>query len=62
MADRLQRELGVEARVVSGAVGEFRVLVADQVVAKKGWFRFPKDQVVVAAVRNALAAEPPEPA
>lgn len=55
MAELIKRELGVEPELIEGDRGEFTVWVADQVVAKKGWFRFPPDQKVLAAVRQAMA-------
>ena len=56
MADLLKRELGVEAELVEGSRGEFTVRVDDKIVAQKGWVRFPQDQKVLAAVRQALEA------
>jgi hypothetical protein len=55
VAEAIKRELGVEAELVEGARGEFTVWVGDRVVAKKGWVRFPPDERVLAAVRQALA-------
>ena len=55
MAELLKRELGVEPEVTAGDRGEFTVWVGDRVVAKKGWVRFPPDQKVLAAVREALS-------
>lgn len=54
MADSLKQELNVEAKIEDGGLGEFKVLVDGQVVAKKGWFFRPKKEVVLAAVRQAL--------
>jgi hypothetical protein len=45
----------VEPELIAGGRGEFSVWVGDRVVAKKGWVRFPPDQKVVSAVRQALA-------
>ena len=56
MAELLRRELGVKAELVEGERGEFTVWVGDRMVAKKGWVRFPADQKVLSAVRQALAA------
>jgi hypothetical protein len=54
VAALIKRELGVQPELVEGDRGEFTVWVGDQVVAKKGWVRFPPDQKVLAAVRQAL--------
>jgi hypothetical protein len=45
--------LGVEVETVGGKTGEFSVWVDNQLVAKKGWVRFPSDQKVLEAVRAA---------
>jgi hypothetical protein len=58
VADLLQRELGVHAELVEGDLGEFSVVVGDNVVAKKGLIFFPPDKKVLAAVRKALAGGP----
>lgn len=55
MAELIKRELGIEPELVEGNRGEFSVWVGDQVVAKKGWIRFPADQKVLSAVHQALA-------
>jgi hypothetical protein len=44
----------METELIEGDRGEFTVWVGDQVVAQKGWVRFPADQKVLAAVRQAL--------
>ncbi|MBI2924379.1 MAG: hypothetical protein HYY24_01610 [Verrucomicrobia bacterium] len=46
----------MEANVVTGSRAEFCVLVGDRVAVKKGWFLFPKDAVILSAVRQGLAA------
>lgn len=56
MADLIKKELNADATIEDGGFGEFKVLVDGQVVAKKGWFFRPKDEAVLAAVRQALAA------
>ena len=56
MADLLKRELNLEAALVRGEKGEFSVVVNDQVVARKGWLRFPAPEKILAAVRQAIAA------
>ena len=53
----MKRELNVETKLIEGGRGEFTVWVGDEVVAKKGWFGFPEDEKVLAAVREALASE-----
>ena len=55
MAELIKRELGVEPELVEGDRGEFTVWVGDQMVAKKGWVRFPPDERVLSGVRQALA-------
>ena len=57
MAELLERELGVETKLVEGGRGEFTVWVDDRVVAKKGWLGFPDDEKVLEAVREALTSE-----
>jgi hypothetical protein len=49
----LKKELGVDVETVGGKTGEFTVWVGDQLVAQKGWIRFPSDQKVLEAVRAA---------
>jgi hypothetical protein len=50
----LKKELGVEAEIIEGKIGEFTVWVGDRMVARKGWVRFPGDQTVLQAVTAAL--------
>jgi len=57
VAELLERELNVETKLIEGGRGEFTVWVGDEVVARKGWFGFPEDEKVLAAVREALASE-----
>ncbi|MBA2338944.1 MAG: hypothetical protein H0V88_00990 [Pyrinomonadaceae bacterium] len=54
MAETLKRELGVEAELVEGKRGEFTVLVNDKAVAKKRWLMIPKDEAIVASVKQVL--------
>jgi hypothetical protein len=54
MAELIKRELGVQPELIEGDRGEFSVWVGNQVVAKKGWLRFPSDQKVLTAVRQAI--------
>ena len=55
MAELIKRETGVEPELVEGGRGEFSVWVGERIVSKKGWVRFPSDQSMVSAVREALA-------
>jgi hypothetical protein len=55
VAELIGRELDTKPELVEGDRGEFTVWVGDRLVAKKGWLRFPSDQKVLAAVREALA-------
>jgi hypothetical protein len=52
----LKKELGVDAEIVEGKIGEFSVWVGDRLVSRKGWIRFPSDQTVLEAVTAALRA------
>jgi hypothetical protein len=54
VADLIKRELGVHPVLIEGDRGEFSVWVDNQIVAKKGWLRFPSDQKVLTAVRHAI--------
>ena len=54
MAALIKTEVGAEPELVEGGRGEFTVWVGDQVVAQKGWVRFPSDKKVLAAVRESL--------
>jgi len=56
VAELIKRELGVQPELIEGDRGEFSVWVGNQVVAKKGWVRFPSDRKVLTAVRQAIAA------
>jgi len=56
----MKSELGVEARLVEGGLGEFSIWVGDdRVTGKERRFLifsvFPSDAVIVAAVRDRLA-------
>jgi hypothetical protein len=57
----LKSELGIEVETVGGKTGEFTVWVGDQLVAQKGWVRFPSDQKVLDAVRVAIRSQAPTP-
>jgi hypothetical protein len=54
VAELIKQELGIQPELVEGDRGEFTVWVGDRMVAKKGWFRFPQDHKVLAAVQQAL--------
>ena len=51
----IKRELGVQAELIEGDRGEFSVWVDRQMVAKKGWVRFPSDKKIITAVQQAIA-------
>ena len=51
MAAQLKQELGVDAELIVGGVGEFTVWVDDAKVSEKHGGRFPEPKDVVAAVR-----------
>ena len=55
MAELVKKELGIDTELKEGERGEFSVLVNNKVVAKKGYVFFPKDQKVLAAIRQAIA-------
>jgi hypothetical protein len=55
VAELIRRELGVQAELIEGDRGEFSVWVDNQIVAKKGWVRFPSDQKILTVVRQAIA-------
>ncbi len=57
MAAIIKSKFGVEPELIEGGRGEFTVWVGDQQVAQKGWLRFPSDEKVLAAVRQALATD-----
>jgi hypothetical protein len=54
VAELIRRELGTDPELVEGERGEFTVWVGERLVAKKGWVRFPPDQRVLSAVRQAI--------
>jgi hypothetical protein len=54
VADLIRRELRVQTELIEGDRGEFSVWVDNKVVAKKGWLRFPSDEKVLKAVRQAI--------
>jgi len=56
VAEMLKSELGVEAELIEGGRGEFTVWVDERKVAEKGWVRFPSDEKVLTAVKEALTA------
>jgi hypothetical protein len=43
--------------LIEGDRGEFTVWVGEKQVAQKGWLRFPSDEKILAAVRQALAID-----
>ena len=56
VAEVLKKELGVEVTEAKGSFREFSVLVDDKVVARRKWFRFPKEDRLISSVKEALAA------
>lgn len=54
MADRVRGELGIEAELVRGWLGELTVWVDGRKVFRKGWLSSPPDERYVASVREAL--------
>jgi RIO-like serine/threonine protein kinase len=54
VADLLRKELGAEVHLVHGSFQEFTVLVEEETVARKKWFRFPNDQTLLEEVRRTL--------
>ena len=55
MADVLRQELGLEAELVRGGGGVFKVYVGDEVVARKTLDGFPTPAHCLDAVRDRLA-------
>ena len=53
----IKSELGVESELTEGNRGEFTVWVGEKQVAQKGWIRFPSNEKVLEAVRQALALD-----
>ena len=56
MTAAIKDALGIDVELVEGGRGEFTVWVGNQKVSEKGWIRFPSDEVIIAAVRDALTA------
>ena len=54
MAELIKSKLGLQPQLVEGDRGEFTVWVGDQLVAKKGWVRFPADEKVLSAIEQAI--------
>ena len=54
MVALLKNELGIEAELKDGKLGEFSILVGDKVVAQKGLIRFPGDKKILTAVQKEL--------
>jgi hypothetical protein len=50
----IKQQLGAEAELIKGGMGELSVLVNGEKVAKKGWFSSPSEQEFVDAVREAI--------
>lgn len=56
MADQLREDLGVDAALIKGRGGVFKVRVDDVVVAQKTYEGFPTPSACVDAVSAALKA------
>ncbi len=54
VAEMIKQELGIEAELVKGGMGELSVSVNGEKVAKKGWFTSPSEQEFLDAVRDAV--------
>jgi hypothetical protein len=50
----IKEKLGIEPELVEGGRGEFTVRVNDEIVAKKGWFRFPAEEKIIESVKESL--------
>jgi hypothetical protein len=57
VAEVIKNELGIEPELTEGGRGEFTVWVDERKVAQKGWLRFPSNEKILAAVREALASD-----
>ena len=55
MADLIRNELGIESEMVLGYPGEFKVLVEDEVVVKRGLFSLPSAEKCLSAVKKAVS-------
>jgi len=55
VAEMLKKELGIDAELMEGKLGEFTVWVNQQRIAKKGFLRFPSDKKILSGVKAALA-------
>jgi hypothetical protein len=55
-AAAIKKELGVDAEVIVGDLGEFSVLVNGQKVIGKGMLMLPSEKKIVAAVRTGLSS------
>jgi hypothetical protein len=53
----IKSEVGVEPELIEGNRGEFTIWVGERQVAQKGWIRFPSDEKMLAAVRQAVAID-----
>jgi predicted Rdx family selenoprotein len=58
VADTLKRELGLDAELQTGQLGEFTVWVDGRMVAEKRGFGFPAPQTIVDQVRQAIQNPP----
>jgi len=57
VAEYLHARAGIEVRLnARGRIGELTVWVGDKQVVKKGFFKFPEKEAVLAAVQQQLGA------
>lgn len=56
MAELVREELGQEAEVVRGRLGELTVWVDGRRVFRKGWFSSPPDRSFVSAIQEAVTS------
>jgi hypothetical protein len=54
VAELIRNELGMEAELARGWLGELTVWVDGRRVARRGWFTSPPDRFFFAAVQEAL--------
>jgi hypothetical protein len=55
VAAMIKSKLGVEPELIEGGRGEFTVWLDDELIAKKGWFKFPSEEKIIAELKTALS-------
>lgn len=55
MAATIKSKLGIDTELIEGGLGEFSVWLDDKLVAKKGWFKFPTEEKILAGLENELS-------